>query len=113
MGCILWDNTDGSIEIDETSSPRVSHSLIEDVTYSLVDGQFEGTEVWPGEGNINQPPLFVSPGVYDFERRTECWLPDFVLEAPDYRLQPGSAAIDAGTLEGTSTVDIDGTERPC
>ncbi len=35
-----------------------------------------------------------------------------MIEAPDYRLQPGSPAIDAGTSVGAPVVDIEGPPRP-
>ncbi|KPL09199.1 hypothetical protein AMJ85_07055 [candidate division BRC1 bacterium SM23_51] len=48
---------------------------------------------WAGEANINADPRFVAP-------------PD------DYRLAPGSPAIDAGTSVGAPRVDFEGTVRP-
>ncbi len=48
----------------------------------------------PGEGNLDLDPLFVDP------------------ENGDYRLQPNSPAIDAGTLDGAPQNDLDGTPRP-
>ena len=65
-------------------------------------------------------PLFVSPGVFDFNRfktvtigGEEVTLPDFIVEEPDYRLRAGSPAIDAGTPDGAPETDIDGNPRPC
>ncbi|MBN1425306.1 right-handed parallel beta-helix repeat-containing protein, partial [Candidatus Fermentibacteria bacterium] len=47
VNCIIWDNPGGSItRVDGASDPNVSFSCI------------EGDEVWPGEGNINEDPLF-------------------------------------------------------
>jgi hypothetical protein len=58
-------------------------------------------------------------GVLDFTRfRTvtiqgkEETLPDFIVDEPDYRLRPGSPAIDAGTSDGAPPTDIDGNPRP-
>jgi hypothetical protein len=68
----------------------------------------------------DQDPLFVTDGVFDFTRwktvkigTVECRLPDFILEAPDHHLQPGSPAVDAGTVKGAPTTDIEGNGRPC
>ena len=76
--------------------------------------------MWPGEGNINENPLFVRNGVFDFDRfvtveigDSEYELPDFVVEQPDFHLEPGSPAIDAGTSAGAPSTDIEGNKRPC
>jgi len=65
-------------------------------------------------------PLFVDEGVFDFSRFTvlriadnDYEMPDFIVRAPDFHLQIGSPAIDAGTAEGAPNRDIDGTRRPC
>jgi hypothetical protein len=73
--CIVWDNVGGAVE-----SLSISYSCI------------EGTDIWPGEGNINEDPAF---------------------KEPDYYLQSGSPCIDAGTSEGAPTNDIEGNGRPC
>jgi hypothetical protein len=63
--------------------------------------------------------LFVHDGVFDFDRwitvslgGEQVELPDFIVELPDYRLERGSPAIDAGTCEGAPETDIEGTPRP-
>jgi len=68
---------------------------------------------------IGVDPLFLKNGIFDLTRsRTveiggnEVSLPDFIVEAPDYRLQAGSPCIDAGTAVGAPATDIDGTPRP-
>jgi hypothetical protein len=72
-----------------------------------------------GEGNIDQDPLFLSPGKFDFSRNKVLEIanyrvvPDFILDAGDYRLGPMSPAIDAGTPEGAPPTDIVGIGRPC
>jgi hypothetical protein len=38
--------------------------------------------------------------------------PEFVNSASDFRLLPGSPAIDAGTLQGAPSIDFDGNPRP-
>jgi len=64
--------------------------------------------------------MFVNPGKFDFLRKktvtivgVEVTLPDFIVEEPDFRLRPGSPAIDAGTADGAPETDIDGIPRPC
>ena len=77
--CILWDNSPN--EIQEFSSDL-------NVTYCCIqDG-------YPGEGNMNTPPLFVDPN------------------EGDYHLQSGSPCIDAGTNTGAPSEDKDGLFRP-
>jgi hypothetical protein len=90
VNCIVWGNT------PESLCGQTDHCLSE------VD------------------PLFVAPGVIDFARFTkvdiygkEHEVPDFIVEEPDYRLLPGSPAIDAGTSEGAPLTDIEGTLRHC
>jgi hypothetical protein len=68
----------------------------------------------------DRDPLFVKDGVFDFDRRKtvkfgdlERQMPDFVGEAPDFRLRPGSPAIDSGTSEGAPATDIEDRDRPC
>ncbi len=87
--CIVWNNEDDSI------CGIASHCL------------------------TDQDPLFEHPGRFDFSRfitveigGQERELPDFVVEEPDYHLQPGSPCIDAGTIEGAPPVDLEGRDRP-
>lgn len=97
---IVWQNDGRSIEADQRSNPQVTFSLI-------------GQQGWPGEGNLDQDPLFVSPGVFDFDRRTQEGLPDFLVDPGDYHLRPGSPAIDAGTAHDAPAADIEGNGRAC
>ncbi len=69
---------------------------------------------------IDQDPLFIHQGVFDFTRLRVVTIqgdviriPNYVVEPPDYRLQPDSPCIDAGTSEGAPVVDRDGCGRPC
>ncbi len=98
--CIIWGNDE---DIRVISSGRTV-----DVSYSCIGGQ-----LWNGEGNINQEPLFVSPGTFDYGRFTGEGLPDFIVEPGNYHLKPGSPCIDSGTSDGAPTTDIEGNGRPC
>jgi hypothetical protein len=68
----------------------------------------------------DESPLFVRPGVVDFDRfratevaGEESEVPDFLVESPDLGLRSGSPAIDAGTSDGAPDADIEGRRRPC
>ena len=77
---IIWPGSGPSITLDQSSRA--------DVTYSIL----RGDTVWPGEGNSNADPLFVS--------------------SSDHHLQPGSPAIDAGSGRPAGT-DLDKNPRVC
>ena len=79
---ILWNNG-REIDLDGDGSAFVTYSDVE---------QAEGT--YEGEGNINAEPMFASP------------------EREDYRLQEGSACIDAANTEQAPALDFDGETRP-
>jgi predicted outer membrane repeat protein len=77
--CIIWDNTFEAIAADQESTT---------VTYSNIEG------AWPGEGNIDEDPLFADG---------------------EGRLSASSPCIDAGTNDppgGLPPTDIEGTPRP-
>jgi len=82
--CIFWDNNEGEISIDETSTL--------DVNYSLISGEY------PGSGNIDFDPLFTDPTTNDYSL---CW--DHYPE-PDETKSP---CIDSG--DPTVLYDPDGT----
>jgi hypothetical protein len=74
----------------------------------------------PESSLVGQDPMFLRRGIFDVSRTAlrqlgerEMLLPDFIVEAGDYHLRPGSPAIDAGLAEGAPATDIDGTSRPC
>ncbi len=96
--CIIWDKL--SLESDTSRAT---------VTYSLI----KGYPLWPGPGNTNFPPLFVSRGRWlglgSPNPQDDLYIPDF----RDLRLRPYSPAIDAGTAEGAPADDFDGNPRPC
>jgi parallel beta-helix repeat protein len=79
--CITWGNSGASIWASADSFAAVSYSCI------------EAGALWPGEGNLNEDPLFEHP--------------------EDLHLQAGSPCIDTGTPEGAPDRDIEGTRRPC
>jgi F-box protein 11 len=106
-GCIVWGNLPNSIWLEGASSLSAAHSCLEVLT------------PWPGTGNINDDPLFVKAAEYNFNNYSEIpvgeyflWIPDFLVEAPDYHLQPGSPALNAGEEAGPPSTDFDGNPRP-
>jgi hypothetical protein len=78
---IVWGVTGSSLTVDRSSQATLEYS------------DLQGSPVWPGQGNINRDPLFVS--------------------STDHHLRPGSPAIDSGTSEGVPSTDLDGNPRPC
>jgi hypothetical protein len=70
-------------------------------------------EFLEGEGNSDDDPLFVEPPLWD-DRGTPEQYHDDIFLGGDFRLQPDSPAIDAGTLEALrSHTDLDGAPRVC
>ncbi len=98
---IVWNNGESPLHCMNLSSCTVSYSCI------------EGNDVYPGENNRNEDPLFIEQGEFDFgpfqEYEDEL---DFIISEGDYHLQQGSPCIDAGTCEGVSDHDYDGDPRP-
>lgn len=99
--CVIWHNhLAPPLEIRENSTAVVSYSCI------------EGPQPWPGDGNIKDAPLFFAKGTWDDAGSPEDSHDDIWIEG-DFRLQPDSPCVDAGTSEGTPRFDIEGNERPC
>ena len=97
------------IDAHEDSHLNVSYSCIQ----SLND------DIWPGEGNTNKNPNFVSEGLFDFSRTVEMQfgqytysLPDYIVEDFNFDLLQSSSALDSGTAEGAPAEDILGRSRP-
>ncbi len=96
---------------NESSSPVIANSIIWEnsngiegsaatVTYSIVQGQ----DVYPGTANKNEDPLLVSIPSYA----------DAPFTGGDYRLQPGSPAINTGNNDAIpegATTDLAGNPR--
>ena len=104
INCILWDNiassSGGQIYDDEYSMATV--------TYSDIDGG------WPGIGNIDIDPCFVSPGYWDVNGTPADTNDDFWIDG-DYRLLPQSLCINTGDpnyiLDPNCPNDLDGNPR--
>ena len=84
--CVLWGNSDNDGE-DEDAQIRGESAL---VRYSCI----QGLDVFAGEGNIGEDPLFLDFDGIDDETGTD---------DDDLRLRPGSPCIDAGD---SSAVDV-------
>jgi hypothetical protein len=91
-GCIVWGNTEKN------------YVLVGEVDRCVTE----------------EDPRFAFPGVFDFTRYKTVeiagvlWgVPGFVIEPPDFRLLPGSPAIDGASAAGAPAADIEGRRRPC
>lgn len=80
---IFWGDTPDEISLATQSEAEVTYS----------DVKVPDT-IYPGEGNINDDPIFVDP------------------QSGDFHLSAGTACIDAGTSSGAPAYDIDGDSRP-
>ena len=104
--CVIWDS-------------RFRSSFFESAIQATFSS-IEGPELTPGVGNINQDPLFLRPGSFDFGRFTtvevrdsQRQLPNFILDPGDYHLQANSPCIGAATSKTAPEVDLDDNARPC
>ena len=108
----------GGVYCGANSSPTLTNCIVWGNTPESVCGEMSHCLT-------DQDPLFVRPGEW-----VDCGSPDDPLCIAyqwnetgdptawrrwvfDYRLQPGSPAIDAGTSEGAPRTDIEGNSRPC
>jgi parallel beta-helix repeat protein len=100
INCILWGNMPEEIYVS-SGTPAI--------TYSNIQGS------WPGEGNIDADPCFVSPGYWADINDTNIIVEPTDLNAVwvdgDYHLLPDSPCIDAATDANVYT-DIEGNPRP-
>jgi hypothetical protein len=137
-GTIIWGNTGiqqagsaggsalamgaGGVEM-ETTGFGVNTDI--DVSYSNIqmfdnEGFYDPTAVWPGEGNINKDPLFISPvrRPYDFHLIADEWniSPSINAGNPfaDYSLEPAPNGnrIDMGAYGGTAEATCSDILRP-
>ncbi|MBN2588882.1 MAG: right-handed parallel beta-helix repeat-containing protein [Sedimentisphaerales bacterium] len=90
INCIVWQSENG-IWIEDESTVNISYSNI-----------YGG---WPGEGNIDEDPLFLDPLGPDLIG---------VTEDDDLRLSPLSPCVDSGDpdyVTGPNETDLDGNPR--
>lgn len=93
--------------------PRILNSIVQGNIPESICGEVTSTL-------SDADPGFVRPGEFAFERFAQVdvagaiiTMPDFIIDPGDYRLAPGSPAIDAGQAEGAPATDLAGAARPC
>jgi hypothetical protein len=87
--CILVNSPTSEIVL--TNDPDYVAFFGSEGLVTVKDSNISGG--WPGEGNIDEDPLFLDA------------------ENGDYRLQPGSRCVDSASIEGPID-DLDGNPRP-
>jgi hypothetical protein len=137
-GTIIWGNTGiqqassaggsalamgiGALEM-EAAGFGINTDI--DVSYSNIqmfdsEGFYDPTAVWPGEGNINKDPLFLSPvhRPYNFHLKADGWniSPSINAGDPfaDYSLEPApnGGRINMGAYGGTEEAASSDILRP-
>lgn len=98
--CIVWGNGREALRVDPAGERPV-------VAYSCI----EGDEALPGDGNIASDPRFAGEAILDWSRVSSGGAPDVSVRPGDYRLLPGSPAIDAANPSGAPEWDLDGSPR--
>ena len=87
--------------------------LVGDVAIAVSHSLVEGTDPWPGEGNLTGNPLFHDPGEFDFENFDAFGRPGFVVSGGNYVLANGSPALNAGPAGEAPALDHDARPRHC
>jgi len=110
--CTIAQNAGGGITCEENASPTLTNCIL----WGNVPPSVCGTLSYC---LTDEDPRFVRAGSFDFDRfinvplrQGQMEVPDFIIEAPDYRLTEGSPVIDRGTCEGVPDHDIRGNPRP-
>jgi hypothetical protein len=122
MNCTITGNLadlGGGVSCRESSSPMLTNCIV----WGNITDYGNVAESMCGQASHcleDRDPLFLNPGRLDFNReilvnflQQQRHVPDFIVEAPDYHLQPNSPAIDAGTSAGAPVTDFEGHPRPC
>jgi parallel beta-helix repeat protein len=108
QNCTIAHNQGGAVVCDGGAGPLLVNCIVvaspPDETCGDVESTLTGVD-----------PLFVRPGTFDFTAASEDYEqpPEFIVDPGDYRLRPGSPAIDAGLADSAPLEDLEGNLRPC
>ena len=92
------------MKVNRGASCRMDHCCVFGAKVVAGPGEFTFTDT------LTENPQFMWPGAWDTQGSDDP--ADYIWTMGDYRLQRGSPCIDAGALEGSPTVDIDGNGIP-
>lgn len=109
LNTALWGNQTAGYA-DQETQVHVSPGATLQVNFSIVEGL---TPFLGGVGNKGDDPLFVASGYWDDNATPDFFYDDVWVEG-DFRLSPGSPAIDAGTNDAVPhdvTTDFAGMPR--